>query len=49
MSAADDLSVISIEGVTDYGKSYDVAGTANQAKTLYTSAFIDVEFTDALN
>jgi hypothetical protein len=49
MTAADDLSVISIEGVTDYGKSYAVAGTTNQAKTLYTSAFISVAFTDALN
>jgi hypothetical protein len=36
---------LSIEGVTAYGKSYTTAGTANQAKTLYTSAFIDVALT----
>jgi hypothetical protein len=45
ITAADDLVTLSIEGVTSYGKSYTTAGTANQAKTLYTSAFIDVALT----
>ena len=45
ITAADDLVTLSIEGVTAYGKSYTTAGTANQAKTLYTSAFIDVALT----
>jgi hypothetical protein len=46
---ADDLTTVSIEGVTAYGKTYDVSGTTAQAATLLTSAFIDVGFTDAAN
>ena len=47
LSSADDLTTLSIEGVTDYGKTYDALSAASKAEKLYTAAFIDVALTSA--
>ena len=49
ITAATDLVTFTVEGVTDYGKSYDIVNAANKAKTLYTAAFIDLAVTSANN
>ena len=49
ITAAVDLVTLTVEGVTDYGKSYDILNAANKAKTLYTSAMIDLDVTSANN
>jgi len=49
ITGATDLVTFSIEGVTDYGKTYGTSGATAQAATLLTSAFIDVAISSVHN
>ncbi|MDA9225974.1 hypothetical protein N9P05_02515 [Flavobacteriaceae bacterium] len=49
LTAADDLTSLTIEGVTAYGKTYDVSGATAQAATLYTASFITVALNSTQN
>jgi len=47
MTGATDLTTLSIEGVSDYGKTWSTAGTTAQAEALYTSNLLDVAVTSS--
>ncbi|MDA7693796.1 hypothetical protein N8817_03310 [Flavobacteriaceae bacterium] len=49
LGAADDLTSLTIEGVTAYGKTYDVSGSTTQAATLETANFITVALDNTQN
>jgi hypothetical protein len=49
ITAADDLTVFSVTGVTNYGKSYNTSGSTAQAASLQTANFIDLAFTTTQN
>ena len=49
LTAADDLTSLTIEGVTAYGKTYDVSGATAQAAALQTANFITVALNSTQN
>ena len=49
LTAADDLTSLTIEGVTAYGKTYDVSGATAQAATKQTASFITVALNNTQN
>ncbi|MDA7807912.1 hypothetical protein N8971_00330 [Flavobacteriaceae bacterium] len=49
ITAATDLISLSLEGVTDYGKTFDTSGTTAQTAALNTANFIDLAISSAHN